>query len=183
MSDHNHLHWLIRLPIVLLRSLTLVGAVVCLAGMGILTMMPIRLVIGMSEQVGDLLGPVVWCVGAMLAGVVFCRMAGTTLSDLLSRYVFGELVPAASVNPGEPRLLFLALGLGIICPWLGFELVVMLAMVVTHWSLPELAMNSARLLVVIGGGVDTVMLILRRYPRVFVDDPIVRRLAGRTKRK
>ena len=62
MSDHNHLHWLIRLPIVLLRSLTLVGAVVCMAGMGILTMMPIRLVIGMSEQVGDLLGPVVWCV-------------------------------------------------------------------------------------------------------------------------
>src|SRR4051812_27710478 len=122
MSDHNHLHWLIRLPIVLLRSLTLAGIVVCLAGMGILTMMPIRLVIGMPEQIANLLGPVLWCFGAVSAGMVFCHMAGTSLSDLLSRYVFTELKPAAADHSGEPRLLLLALGMGILCPWFGFEL-------------------------------------------------------------
>src|SRR4051812_41996206 len=105
MSDHNHLHCLIHLPIVLLRSLTLVGAVVCLAGMGILTMMPIRLVIGMPEQIANLVGPALWWFGAVLAGVVLSYTAGTTFSSLLSRYVFAELVPAAADSAGDPRLL------------------------------------------------------------------------------
>src|SRR5690242_18187298 len=99
----NLLRWFSRLATVLLRTLTLTGIVVFLTGVGILSMMPIKLMTGMPEQIANLLGPLAWCFGAMMAGIVFCHSAGTTFSNLLSRYVFGELVPVPSDNPGNSQ--------------------------------------------------------------------------------
>ena len=110
-------------------------------------------------------------------GVVLSHTTGTTFNSLLSRYVFAELVPAAADSAGDPRLLLLTLGLGILCPWLGFELVVMLAKDVAQWSLPAWPMRVISLFVVIGGGVDTVRLVLRCYPKILSDDPIVQRIS------
>jgi hypothetical protein len=183
MTIRNWFIACLRLLQVILRSLTLLGLVVFVALMGATLMVPIELSTGMSMPIGYLLGPALGALATTMVGTLACHMAGTTLIRVLVQYVFIEATPTPSNDPGEPRWQFFAIVLGVLCPWLGLELVIMLTGSLAQSSLPVWVMNGARLLVVIGGGVDAVRLVLRRYPRVFTDDPIVRRLVGRTKRK
>lgn len=178
MFGRNIVYWLI----VILRSFTVMGVVVLLAGLGILIMLPTRLLLGIPEQVANLLGPTLWLVGGVCGGAVVCRMAGTTLTDVLARYVFGEIQLTASNRPSEAQTLFLVIALGAVCPWLGFELVIVMIGSLAPW-LPTWLVNSIRVLVMIGGGVDTVRLALCRYRRIFVDDPIFQALYNWVTRK
>jgi hypothetical protein len=178
--------WLVRLPHLVLRTLSLVGAILALAVFGGVAIARVGSFVGIPWYLSAPVGAVLLWACSLFAADFFGRTEQTTLVEVLACYVFVKpgFPTARSGHPHDPNLALLIVLFGGICPCMGVGLPTIWLGPVIGFAVPDWLINIVFVLVFILGCADTLMLVARRYPelRSQIAVGIRRRWGGRGKK-
>jgi hypothetical protein len=160
--------WVLRW---LLRTMTVIGLVGCVALFGVVVVILVNRFL--NARADMLVIPAFCILAALTFAALLCRVNSTTLTIVLTHYVFvAPDFPSTTTTPGEPLILFVIIVLAGFSPLFGYHML----LTFTGVSVPSWLSECVSLLICIAGWVDAAILVQRRHPRIYADDPLVRKI-------